>query len=318
MPMIDMPVEELKKYQGRNPRPADFDEYWKRALQALDATDPAVERRPAKFQSPAADCYDLYFTGVGGARVYAKLLIPKNAKKCPGLLRFHGYAGSSRDWTEYLAYAASGVAVAAMDCRGQGGKSEDLGGVKGTTYHGQIVRGLDDNPDKFIFRQIFLDTAQLARIVMGLDAVDETRVAVYGGSQGGALTLACAALEPRIKLALAQMPFLCDYQRVWEMDMAVRAYSEIGEYFRKFDPRHEREQEIFTKLGYIDIQNLAPRIQAEVVMFTGLMDNVCPPSTQFAAYNKIPGKKEILLYPDYAHEHYPEMDDIVYQRIMGM
>src|SRR5690606_27487397 len=102
-----------------------------------------------------------------------------------------------------------------------GGQSEDTGGVKGTTRDGHIVRGLDDSPDNLLFRHIFLDAAQLAGIVMGFDEVDATRVGAFGGSQGGALTLACAALEPRIRRAAPTFPFLCDYQRVWEMDLTV-------------------------------------------------------------------------------------------------
>src|SRR5205823_2021338 len=101
------------------------------------------------------------------------------------------------------------------------------------------------------------------------------------------LTLACAALEPRLKLAAPVYPFLCDYQRVWEMDLDVAAYDELRVYFRLFDPLHEREQQVFTRLGYIDNQHLAQRIRAEVLMAVGLMDTVCPPSTQFAAFNKI-------------------------------
>ena len=91
-------------------------------------------------------------------------------------------------------------------------------------------------------------------------------------------------LEPRIKLAAPVYPFLCDYKRVWDMDLDQNAYAELRNFFRMFDPRHEREEEIFTRLGYIDLQFLAPRIKAETKLFCGLMDNICPPSTQFAAY----------------------------------
>jgi len=139
--------------------------------------------------------------------------------------------------------------------------------------------------------------------------VDAGRVGATGGSQGGGLTLACAALEPRIKRAAPVFPFLCDYQRVWEMDLAENAYVELKEYFRRFDPRHEREQEIFTRLGYIDNQHLADRIRARVLMTTSLMDMVCPPSTQFAAYNKITSAKEMVLYPDFGHEELPGESD---------
>ena len=119
-----------------------------------------------------------------------------------------------------------------------------------------------------------------------------------------------AALEPRIKRAAPLFPFLCDYQRVWEMDLAKDAYEEINLYFRRFDPRHERDRDTFTRLGYIDCQHLAPRIRAEVLMFTGLMDTVCPPSTQFAAYNKITSAKSMVIYPDFSHEALPDQGDL--------
>ena len=319
MPLTDMPLEELKRYQGRNPRPEDLDAYWEAALAEMHAVDPQVERVPASFTSPVADCFDLWFTGVRGARIHAKLLLPKQrAGRAPAVLQFHGYTGHCGDWQSKLGYAASGFVVAALDCRGQGGYSEDVGGVKGTTHNGHIIRGLSDKPENMLMRHIFLDTAQLAKIVMAMPEVDETRVGAMGGSQGGALTIACAALEPRINRLAPVFPFLCDYQRVWEMDLAKDAYVELKEHFRNFDPLHEREKEIFEKLGYIDNQHLAHRIQAEVMMFTGLMDTICPPSSQFAAYNKITAPKSMVIYPDFGHEGLPGIDDTIFQVMMSL
>jgi len=319
MPLIDMPLSQLLEYQGRNPRPADMEEYWEAALAEMRDVDPQVELVPHALDAPFAECFHLYFTGVGGARVHAKYLRPKHAPEPhPAVVMFHGYSGSSGDWADKLGYVARGHSVAALDCRGQGGLSEDAGGVHGNTLRGHIIRGLGDAPEKLLFRQIFLDTAQLAGIVMGMPEVDAARVGATGASQGGALTLACAALEPRIKLAAPVFPFLCDYQRVWEMDLAVNAYEELRLYFRNFDPRHEREHEVFSRLGYIDNQHLAHRIRAEVLMPVGLMDAVCPPSTQFAAYNKIQSPKNLLIYPDFGHEALPGAADKIYDFMGGL
>ncbi|KXU36024.1 acetylesterase [Cephaloticoccus capnophilus] len=323
MPLIDKPLAELYTYQGLNPRPSDFDAYWDEALRELDATDPQPKLVPSTAIAPQnAEVFDLWFTGVGGARIYAKYLRPKNraAGKCPAVLQFHGYSGNGGEFSPKLAYTGEGFCVASLDARGQGGRSEDIGGVQGSTLAGQIIRGLPDpDPRKLLFRQIFLDTAQLARVVMGFDEVDPERVGAMGPSQGGALTLACAALEPRIKRAASVYPFLCDYKRVWEMDLAYgAAYEELGRYFRTFDPRHEREEEIFTRLGYIDCQYLAPRIKAEVLMYTGLMDTICPPSAQFAAYNKISSKKDVVIYPDFGHDHLPDEADKTFDFMRGL
>jgi cephalosporin-C deacetylase len=320
MPLLfDMPRERLETYQGINPRPADHDEYWERGLAEMRAVDPAVELVPAEFQTPFAECFDMYFTGVGGARIHAKLLRPKGAAEPhPAVVQFHGYSGSAGEWVDKLPYAALGYTIASMDCRGQGGSSEDSGSVKGNTLRGHIIRGVDDEPDALLFRQIYLDCAQLAGLVMDMSEVDETRVGCLGGSQGGGLTLACASLEPRIKRAAPNFPFLCDYQRVWEMDQAKAAYEEIKDYFRRFDPLHEREAEFFTRLGYIDVQHLTNRIQAEVLMAVGFCDTVCPPSTQFAAYNKITSPKSYVAYPDFGHEGLPGHSDRVFQFMRGL
>lgn len=319
MPLVDMPLEQLRTYAGRNPRPEDFDAYWDRALSEMRSVDPQVDLVRSAFQTGFAECFDMYFTGVRGARIHAKLLKPKKLTgKAPAVCRFHGYSGNVGDWTGYLGYVAAGFVVAALDCRGQGGSSEDAGGVRGNTHSGHIIRGLQDSPDKLLFRDIFLDTAQLAGLVIDMPEVDATRVAAEGGSQGGGLTLACASLEPRIRRAAPTFPFLCDYRRVWEMDLAKDAYAEMKTFFRHYDPTHACENEWFRRLGYIDCQHLAPRIRGEVMMATGLMDTICPPSSQFAAFNKITSKKEVVIYPDFGHEGLPGWNDRVFQFITAM
>ncbi len=319
MPLIDMPLERLQQYMGINPRPEDFDVFWDRSVAEMKAVDPRVELVPGKFQVPFADCFDLYFTGVGGSRVHAKYIRPKNSEAPhPAVLQFHGYSGGAGEWNDKLNYAALGFSVAALDCRGQGGSSQDLGITTGNTYRGHIIRGLDDSPDKLLFRSIFLDTAQLAGIIMDMPEVDETRVGAMGGSQGGALTLACASLEPRINRLAPAFPFLCDYKRVWEMDLAKDAFEELRTYFRQFDPLHSREEEIFTRLGYIDVQFLTKRIKGKVMMAVGLMDTVCPPSTQFAAFNKITAPKETVIYPDFGHEGLPGFNDKTFEFFAAM
>jgi cephalosporin-C deacetylase len=314
--LSEMPLEELKMYTGINPKPSDFDLYWDDAIKEMESIKSDIELIPADFKVPFANCFDLFFKGVGGAKIHAKLIQPKTSKKGPALLIFHGYSGDSGGWSDKptkLCYAAMGYTVAALDCRGQGGLSEDKGGVQGWTLRGHIVRGLNDSPTKLLYRQIFLDAAQLAKIVMDFSFVDENRVGVTGESQGGGLSIACASLEPRIKKIAPIFPFLCDYKRVWEMDLAENSYAELKEYFRRFDPLHKRENEIFTKLGYIDVQHLASRIRGEVLMGVGLSDTICPPSTQFAAYNKINSKKGMQIYPTYGHERLPGHADLIFQ-----
>jgi cephalosporin-C deacetylase len=317
--MFDLPLEKLYTYQGSSPRPDDFDAFWDRSLADMSAIDPQVELVPAAFKAPYAECFHMYFTGLGGARVHAKLLRPKAQQGAgPAVLMFHGYSGDSGDWGSKLPYVAAGFTVAALDCRGQAGLSNDTGGTTGVTLRGHIIRGVEDGPDRLYFRSVFLDTAQMARIVMGMPGVDPSRVGATGGSQGGGLTLACASLTPGLKKAAPVFPFLSDYKRVWEMDLAENAYAEIREYLRWRDPTHQHADRFWNTLGYIDVQNLAPRIQSEIYMAVGLMDKICPPSTQFAAYNKITAAKKLELYPDFGHEGIKGHDDRIFQYLMEL
>ncbi|CAM3889826.1 alpha/beta fold hydrolase [Alkalicoccus chagannorensis] len=315
MPLIDLPLEQLYTYRGRSPEPDDFSRFWTEALAELDHHEAAPVRRQADFQTNQASCWHLTFTGIGGADVHVKELRPRGwteGDPSPAVIMFHGYGRSSGGWLEKAAWAAEGWSVFAMDVRGQGGASTDPGGVSGWTLQGHITRGLEDGPEQLFYRNVFLDAALLARLVCSDDTVDSSRVSTTGWSQGGALALVCAALEPRISRCAPVYPFLSDYRRVWEMDLAEASYQDIRRWFRRFDPRHEREESFFHTLGYIDIQHMMPWVRANVLMGTGLMDTECPPSTQFAAYNRLTSPKEVLVYPDFAHENLPGHPEAIF------
>src|SRR5215510_15046231 len=131
MPVFEMPLEKLKIYNGASPCPPEIDKFWDDALAEMKSVKPNIELVKSNFNTPFADCFDLYFTGVGGARIHAKYLRPIGSGKFPCVLQFHGYTTSSGNWSDKLNFVNMGMAVAALDCRGQGGMSEDSGSVKG-------------------------------------------------------------------------------------------------------------------------------------------------------------------------------------------
>ena len=322
---FDLPLDQLKNYRGSGSRPADFDSYWEQARSELDGLEQAgLEWREAAFQLPFARCRDLYFNGVGGARIHARCVFPKmegngQNQPVPALFRFHGYTGSAGDWSALLPYAAAGFAVFAIDVRGQGGQSTDPGGFAGNTLEGHVTRGLESGPNALLYRSIFLDTAAIVRLAAALPEIDEARMGAFGASQGGALALVCAALEPKIRLVWSVYPFLCDHRRVWDMELNTSAYAELRKYLKRRDPRHEHVEQFFEQLGYIDVQYLAPRITAEVVMVVGLTDQICPPSSQFAAYNRLEAaqSKRMILYPDLGHDTLPGEADMALEWFFG-
>jgi cephalosporin-C deacetylase-like acetyl esterase len=128
--------------------------------------------------------------------------------------------------------------------------------------------------------------------------VDTARVAVEGGSQGGALSFATAALDnQRIDLCVPHVPFLSDFRDYFQV--AGWPAGEFQQYFEEHPGIPE--DKIYENLSYIDIKNLAPWIKAPVLMSIGLKDEVCPPHINFAAYNQLSVPREYLVYPNAGH-----------------
>lgn len=320
MPVFEMPMEQLREYKGRSPRPADFDEYWVAALKAGAATGLDYTLTPAEFTAPGLECYDLWFTGTRDAKIHCKFVRPaKVVGKIPGVARFHGYMHHGGEWFEMIPYAYAGMAVIVMECRGQGGLSEDVYHGKGPTLFGHIMRGVrDEDPQMLYYRDVYLDAVKTVHILMSMDFVDEARIGVTGKSQGGGISVATAALVPKVKLCAPLYPFLSDFRRVVEMDLNKGAYDGFYWYFKKCDPTHKTEEQVFERLGYIDIQNHAPKIRAQVLWQTGLMDDQCPPSTQFASYNKISSPKRMITYPEHTHEMIYFANDEIFTFFQGL
>jgi len=78
MAVVDMPLEELKKYTGISPCPQGFNQFWNKEIASVLEIDANIELRKAQFQAPNVECFELTYTSAGGARIYAKLARPKN------------------------------------------------------------------------------------------------------------------------------------------------------------------------------------------------------------------------------------------------
>lgn len=316
--MIDtMSLEEMRSYRGRQEAPKEFEAFWRKQLEAHQ-TLPTYDLREQAFNLASANCYELRFKAANGSTVYAKCLFPKSTSPVPVLFYFHGYQGQSLDWTEYLKFLASGYGVVAMDVRGQAGQSTDYGRFDGMTVKGQVIRGAVEGPEKLFYKDIYLDVYQLIALVSSWDFVDDKHLVSYGASQGGALALIAAALHPKISKVASIYPFLSDFKRVLELGDNSEPYNELFRYFKFSDPFHDTEAMFLEHLSYIDVKNFASRITCPVAMVIGLEDDICPPSTQFAIYNRLTGEKEVKILPDYGHEALNvKVNDYVYDFLFG-
>ena len=219
MPVTEQEIRRLGDYVGATPAPADFDAFWSKRMAEADQVPLDFAVTPSEIP-PFHTCeyLDLWFRGMGGAQLYAKYVKPRAARPVPLVLQFHGYPGASRSWLEQSSFAGMGCALLAMDCPGQGGNGQDLGGFAGTTVTGHIVAGLDGPVEEMYYVRLHQNIRILCRIVRELVGIDQSKVFVNGASQGGGLGLACAALNPGlVNRAAILYPFLSDYRLVWEL-----------------------------------------------------------------------------------------------------
>lgn len=286
MALFDLPLDQLRSYLPEVREPADFDAFWRAALDTAAGQPPLLDVRPEPTDLALVRTWDVSFPGFGGDPVRAWYTRPAGVTgDLPAVVEYLGYGRGRGLPHERLTWAAAGYAHLLMDSRGQG----DQYGTGGDTPDpraaapggpGVAARGILD-PVDYYYRRLITDAVRAVTAVRALPGVDPARVAAVGNSQGGGLALAVAGLVPDLAATLASVPFLCHVQRAIEITDAA-PYGEIVSYL---SVHRDAEEAVRRTLSYVDAVNFARRAAAPAHFAVGLRDTVCPPSTVFAAYN---------------------------------
>jgi cephalosporin-C deacetylase len=303
MAQYDLPIDELRAYRPALAAPTDLDAFWARTLTEarthdLDATFTLVDNGLT-----LVDTYDVTYRGFGGAPVKGWLQLPAGARDpVPAVVKYVGYGGGRGLPHEDLLLAAAGYASLIMDTRGQGstwsvGETADREADGSPAHPGSMTKGILD-PDSYYYRRVFTDAVRAVEAARVHPAVDGARVAVTGGSQGGGIALAVAALVPDLAGAAPDVPFLCDFPRATTL-IDRDPYAEIARYLKA---HRDHVDQVFRTLSYFDGAILGRRATAPALFSVALMDQICPPSTVYAAYNAYAGDKRIVEYPFNDHE----------------
>jgi cephalosporin-C deacetylase len=156
---------------------------------------------------------------------------------------------------------------------------------------------LDENT--YYYRYVYMDCYRAINYVLTREDVDENKIGVTGISQGGGLSIATIALHKKVSLSLPSVPYLCNFERAINV-ASTGPYLEILNYIKVHPDREERVMET---LSYFDNMNLAPEINASILISVGLVDTICPPSTIFATYHHVSSReKKLEVYPGMGHE----------------
>lgn len=296
----DLPLDQLKKYKPDLTRQPDFDEFWSDSFKELSGIPMQYTLTPFDFPVKGVKVFTINYTGFNNANIQGYFAIPDKAGPHPGLMLYHGY-----NWAfdgnvgEIVNMALHGYAAFQMLVRGQQGYSSDNVVSSTGAASGWMTKGIL-NPKEYYYRAVYLDAVRALEVLASIDNVDASKIGVQGGSQGGGLSLVAAALSDIPVVAVADYPYLSHFERAIDIALS-NPYNEINEYFRR-NTAPEIEVQAKKTLSYFDVMNLAPRIKCHTLISTGLVDDIVPPSTVFAAYNHMVCSKQIDVYRYFGHE----------------
>jgi cephalosporin-C deacetylase len=299
----NLPLEQLVDFRPDVDEPADFDDFWRGTIDEARAAGGGWALESAETPVSEFIVEDLTFAGFAGDPIRAWVTRPRGGRELPVVVEYLGYNGGRGLPGERLQWASAGYVHVLMDSRGQGsgwgsgGDTPDPHG-SGPAVAGFMTRGIAD-PHSYYYRRLHTDAVRLLDAVREFPFADAGRIAVTGGSQGGALSIAAAALTPEVRAAMPDVPFLAHFRRSIELTPEA-PFTEVTQYLAI---HRDQTDAVLRTLSYFDTVNFARRVTAPALFSVALMDEVVLPSTVYAAYNHLPpGDREIVVYPYNGHE----------------
>ncbi len=285
---------------------ASLQEFWDRVKRelasvpieaAMELIEPGLDR--------LVNTWRVTLTGLDGVRFRAFLSIPDlgpDAGPLPAVVYTPGYGGNTPYSTMSGLCYDKGIALLCVYPRGQGESARYWQLPDGLT---KLTTGLDDPMEQY-YRAGYADCIRGIDFLCSHDEINADRIGVVGLSQGGGLTLATAALDDRVRVAVAHEPFLCNY-RVAVQTATTGPYLELIDYFASNPSLRDPALET---LDWFDPLNLAPMIQCPTFVSIGLADTTCPPETIRPMYDRIETLKGVVEMPDAGHGWYYVYRDI--------
>lgn len=289
--------------------PKDFDAFWDagKAQLAKIPLEARMELLPASGTSKV-DVYHVSFQNVGAgissvSRIYGILAVPKAAvpnQKFPALLRVPG--AGVRPYTGQIAMAERGIITLEIGIHGMPVNLplqvyEDL---RAGSLNRYMYYNLDDK-NTYYYRRVYLGCLRANDFLTSLPQYDGRNLAVTGGSQGGALAIMVAALDPRVKGLSASYPALTD--------MAGYTAGRAGGWHHAFKDAANRTKEKLDTASYYDTANFAKRVKVPGIYSWGFNDEVVPPTSSYAGYNVITAPKTLLLGLEMGHANSAEQGE---------
>jgi len=282
--------------------PADFTDFWTSAKSELAKIplDARVTLLPERCTGKV-NVYQVNLQNFpANSRVFGILCVPVKEGKYPALLTVPGAGVGPRNGN--IAMAEKGLITLDIGIHGIP-VTMDMSvynSLGAGALNGYQNYDLDDR-NRFYYKRVYLGCVRANDFIFSLPQFDGTNLAVTGGSQGGALSIVTAALDPRVKWLAAYFPALCDVTGY----LKGRAGG-WPHYFDKNNLDFNNKKDKIATCGYYDVVNFARLVKVPGIYSWGFNDEVCPPTSMYAAYNVIPGMKSLYLAVESGHWTFPE------------
>lgn len=266
-------------------RRPDFDSFWEKAIEELNQIAPKYKITPVKRgKNSKTKLYEVEMKSIGNLTVKGWLEVPKKRGKYPALLRVNGYTENLQPIDKY-----DDLIVFSFNTRDHGNSDNT-----GPREYDMWVRNMHDK-NSYYYKGLFIDCIRAMDYLYSRKDVDTSRIAIWGGSQGGGLAFSTAALDSRVSLCIADIPFLCDLKGYYEMTH----WDEVDRWFEKHP--EQTWTTLMETMSYFETINMAHRIKCPVYMGIGLQDDTCPPASSFPTYNRLNCKKYFNIYKNCSH-----------------
>lgn len=291
-------TKELFEYMPELTKKEDFDAFWDETIKHTKQVPLAPNLSLYHYPSPYVKVYDISFNGFDDTRVHGWYIIPAffQYEKLPCLIHYHGFGGNRGMPADFMQWILAGVAVLSIDCREQSGSTGTCAQYSSGSTGNLASKGILDK-NEYYFRAVYMDCLKAIDFACQQPEVNDKKIILEGGSQGGALVMAVSALDPRPFLAMADVPSNSHLVRRVEGEHG--SFSSVTQYLKLYP---DQTDQAFETLSYFDTMNMADRIKCKVLASVALKDNTCPAKMYFATYNRIPGEKRIEIYPFNGHE----------------
>ena len=273
-------------------RPEDLRSFWARTIAELAKVEIDAELEEAPEHSGREfTTYQVIVHSFLHRRLRAWYSVPKDLPpggKFPAVLAVPGYGGSKAIPTQLV---LNGFAVLTLYPRGQGESRQEWE----LEHNTKLTYNVTDK-EKYYYRGAYMDCLRGADFLCSRQEIDSDRIGMWSRSQGGGFTLATAALDSRLRVAVAEEPFLCNYPVA--IDIRTNPYRELRDHA---NAHPDQRQVIMDTLAYFDALNLAKDITCPIMVNIGMKDETCPYNTVMPVFENITAPKALHVYPDLAH-----------------